>query len=860
MFLRYGPADDHVQLSEAEIDEEFGKQDIARVFIKRGDLTEADVERGVTEMWIVETTGMSDADADFGGILRDISQNGSLTEFIVESFERYARDGTPTPGGERWTGVADSAIISDGVSEVSQLLVGTIDTVRSPMTMIFSHTSQAKKIRETEVAGGGELKYRPDKTVDYVAELGSDRTGTTLSPANQNLVGEFNAERKGGDADVTHLRIVGAGEGRAQQTVNFVPQDDPYDYENDDDFSNVNRYTAGHWSQGDRKEWDVRSNKDHTEINSLERLGETIVNDIQDAHIEATANIRGLDVDLGDEFTVNYPEEDIDQTARVVKMTTKIDATGFVYQATLSSRQQALEDPDSNERKDTDRYNLAFEGSPVTLNTSGGRQPVNATVNYQFSFYYPAEVKYEHRVQMFIRGDAYRAYSSGALSGGDHTHTFEYITTGAHGHSITSTEFNHSHTLDPTNASTQFHGHGDGTYGAASHPHTDGTFGADSHPHADGTFGAVSHPHADGTFGAASHPHDSGTYDADTHDHTFNSVESSDADADHGRVAGQDTEANLDFVGDTNNSWREVATISESNYEFMVVHVHATSASNVLFARARDSSRVGSNDSSPDQYFTPAPGGAAVVGSASGHDHGNNNNSSDGDGYSASISLFVPADWGFVDVDVRTPSGAANANIQVGFISIDNHSHSVPVSGDTGFTGPPVLGDSGNTSPDVSGRSGDTAPDVSGQSGSTAPDVDGESGNAAPDVGGSSGSTSTGVDGDSESTGGVRTTTTETETTTTTSTPPDQGGHEHDPEPGLVEFSSELPSNCDVLVNGVSVGTSFGDGTSIFQEQVDLEGFLQPGQINTIEVTSDTLGHIQAHIDIDVYRQILGNG
>lgn len=87
-----------------------------------------------------------------------------------------------------------------------------------------------------------------------------------------------------------------------------------------------------------------------------------------------------------------------------------------------------------------------------------------------------------------------------------------------------------------------------------------------------------------------------------------------------------------------------------------------------------------------------------------------------------------------------------------------------------------------------------------------------------------------------------------------------KGGHTHEQQFGVIEQSDELPKNCDVLVNGNSVGTSFGDGSNTFEQVVDLAEMLTPGQQNTIEVTSETNGHIQSHIDVDVYRQILGDG
>ena len=83
--------------------------------------------------------------------------------------------------------------------------------------------------------------------------------------------------------------------------------------------------------------------------------------------------------------------------------------------------------------------------------------------------------------------------------------------------------------------------------------------------------------------------------------------------------------------------------------------------------------------------------------------------------------------------------------------------------------------------------------------------------------------------------------------------------HGHSPDPGLVEFG-EYPSQCDVIVNGNPQGVSLGDGTGPFESTVDLEGTLDTGGWNTIEISSDSLGHIQAIMDIDVYRQILGDG
>jgi hypothetical protein len=72
--------------------------------------------------------------------------------------------------------------------------------------------------------------------------------------------------------------------------------------------------------------------------------------------------------------------------------------------------------------------------------------------------------------------------------------------------------------------------------------------------------------------------------------------------------------------------------------------------------------------------------------------------------------------------------------------------------------------------------------------------------------------------------------------------------HTHDPDPGIIDFTDLYPENIDVIVNGTTVASDVaGDGTSDFETTVDLSGVLTPG-FNEIEVTSDSLGHIEASL------------
>jgi hypothetical protein len=75
-------------------------------------------------------------------------------------------------------------------------------------------------------------------------------------------------------------------------------------------------------------------------------------------------------------------------------------------------------------------------------------------------------------------------------------------------------------------------------------------------------------------------------------------------------------------------------------------------------------------------------------------------------------------------------------------------------------------------------------------------------------------------------------------------------------EPGVQDFPGETASNVAAVVNGGSPISLFGGGGTT--DTVDLRGLLSAGQFNTIEVTSDTVGHIAASVGGEVYVQNTG--
>jgi len=806
---------DRLTHKSSKLTREFGKMDLGSLFAPRVEVNNVTLQEDADEVFFEDTAG-NDL---YGGLLKDVERGGSVVELVVDSFERYAKEAQPTGAGDRKENVADDTIVNEAITAVSQLTAGTVSQIETGLTFVFSHATQAKKIRTVEEATPGEVAYNADKSVDYVSRVGADKSGSvTISPGNQNLDGKIKVKEKGGGKNITHLRMLGAGEGKHQLEVNIVPSADSASYTNKATYSST-------WESGDRRVWgDPRVNKEATDTATLERQGLTLIEELNSSYVEVEATIKGVDVDFGDTVHVQKPKDNIDQNLRIVEWNRVEDSEGVRYDCVLSSRQKSRQNPDAKNRQDIQRYNKGFEGTPVTMTAGGGRQPVTSTLDYEFDFYYPAEVEYEHRVKLFVKGLAYRAYSQGAASGGDHTHTVE-VTHPAHGHDIPSSEFNHSHDITVGGAQAELHGH------------LDGTLGTDSHPHSDGTLGAASHPHTDGTLGAGSHPHTDGSLGADSHDHPQNIVETSDPNNPHGAVAASGDQ--ISFVGDT-SGWEEVQTISESGYEFGIVHVHATSAENVLECRIRDSSSTNASDTSGSiDDFSPSPDGTAVVGTSS------------TDGQSSSVTLVAPEDWGFIDVDVRASSGAVNTNVHVAWMLIAPHTHDVTISSPTGNRSAGVTGDTGSNSADVGGDTGSNSADVGGDTSSNTAGVSGETDDESP-----------GVSGVTENKGGIRTSTTELGTTAS-ETSDASGPHTHPPEPGVIESfggTRHYPGNCDVTVNGQAVGVSLGDGTGPFEQEVDLAGMLNPGQVNTVRISSDSLGHLQSHLDIDVYRQILGNG
>lgn len=714
--LRYTDETSQVQelsISEAHIDRSIQDQWTARIFLRRDLLDEGGVVKGETEMYIVDSSSTQNSNARFGGVYRDVNRQGGSTEVLLDSFERYARDATPTGGGERWDNVDDTQIINDGISNIPQVSAGTVNNVASGISMLFTHASPAKKLRETANVAGGELRYNVDKTVDYVETLGTDRSGSiTLSPTEQNIEGEFNATKKGGDEDATHIRFLGAGEGEHQTVINMVPDADGASYDN------KRTYTSSRWSSGDRRVWDIVSNKDLTDEDALTEFGQNYIEDMDtDGYIDVNTTVRGVDVSIGDIYHVEHSGEQVDTDMSVISMTEKILSNGTEYELTLSTRRNSRMDLSSKDRQDIQRYNKALEGTAVPINASGGRQPVNSSNNYEFKFYYPAEVKYEHRLNVRVMGLEYRAYSQGAASGGGVETTSE---------------------AGGVNNDTTSSG------------------------------GFTSDTTSDGGGGT--------------------STETSTSNSDHGVVLLSDTQTEI--AGNTGGSWSTIRTLFEPSegYELAFIGFATTGAEAVIEVRIKENSGLNMYPGSAGIPLTgttlPTSETVAPDGTHE-HEHGVS------DAQIGNGLIPVPGEAGNVEVQYKT-SFDPNCNIYLWWYYMGEHTHDVSIDH-------PLHSHSFEV------------PDHTHS-------FDWEHQHLI-----------------------------------------DLSPHTHGVDPGIIG-TGNYPSNCDVLVNGNSMGTSFGGGSGTFEESVDVSGQLNEGQVNTIEVTSGSLGHVQAFVEGDVYRQILGDG
>lgn len=333
--------EDTLTLKGERVERRFGAKTWGKYFTDRAEATNTTLAETDDEVYLRDTDTSTDL---FGGVLRDVDfgKDPKRATLVWDSFEEYAGRAEPTDSSVAFHDVTDQTVVESAVDRVSELSQGSINQTATGLSFTFHFTSPARMIRDVTERAGSEVIYRPDKTVDLVQERGADKTGTTLSPANQNLK-DAQVTRKGGDKRITHVVALGESRGADQLST---------------------RVTASSYSQGDPQKWRQVTFKDATALADLRSKAQSWVDTLGGEFLEVSGQVYGPTVDLGDEFTVDYPEKGVSSaTLRAVESHRIRDANGLRYEVRLNNK-AFVEQAESVDKQamDVERYNRAAGG------------------------------------------------------------------------------------------------------------------------------------------------------------------------------------------------------------------------------------------------------------------------------------------------------------------------------------------------------------------------------------------------------------------------------------------------------------------------------------------------------------------
>jgi len=151
----------------------------ARVFRSEWRDVLSDLDRRDDELFIDDDAG----NTLFGGRIDDWEFGGPTVSVFVNSFEVDATDDDPPSSFSR-SGVSDKSIASDLIGLMgAKLSAGTIDQTTSSLDYSATHTAPGAMLRDLAATTGADVRYRPDGTVDYLADRGTTLS-ETLSPAS----------------------------------------------------------------------------------------------------------------------------------------------------------------------------------------------------------------------------------------------------------------------------------------------------------------------------------------------------------------------------------------------------------------------------------------------------------------------------------------------------------------------------------------------------------------------------------------------------------------------------------------------------------------------------------------------------
>ena len=473
MIFQAEDIDGDLTVLEASTTFEYGKQARAEVVVFREEWQEIvdDVDKINEEVNLIRN-GIE----EFRGRLVSYDNNGDEVKLDIGSFEEDALDAQPTDATEPIVGVADTVVVENAIDRVDTLSAGSIEELDDDVSFLFSNSSPAKMIREVQRSTGAFVNYTNDKGVEYVEQLGDDKTELTpIGPAEQNVSESF-VVKEDEREEFTHVRVLGASQGNAQIRAESVSSN--YD------------------SDTDREVWRKYSDIEITSEDRAQKVADAIMDEYENEArtLEVETTIFDIDANLGDRFRVVSERDGIDRDLQVVKVRNVFQGANTVHRVTLSNRLLTRLTDQEKQRRDVEKFNEGFEGDVISFTSGGYRAPVDSGNSYILSVRKPDDVVRELSAELEVEGLPYRAYSSGAAAGGDHTHEVEIpFSNLSHGHSLNMDGHSHSLNMDGHSHSLNMDAHDHSfEYGVPQHTHgiVDGVHNVDT----DTTF-AAGHQH-----------------------------------------------------------------------------------------------------------------------------------------------------------------------------------------------------------------------------------------------------------------------------------------------------------------------------------------------------------------------------
>lgn len=336
-----------------------------------------------------EFTLVVDGSNDFGGRLVDYVNKESVVELELGTYEEDVLNSEPTDAIQQYTGVSDQSIVEDAVISAQSVSLGTLETISSNLSFIFSNASYAKVIREVQRTTGAFVQYLPDKSVDYVENPGSDRSGSlTIGPAQQNVSESFEVvedERE----EVTHVRVLGAQQGQARIQAEAVVSD---------------------YVTDTQQSWKKYKDKEITDESRAQEVANTIISEYENSPRKLEVKTRVFDetLTIGDIVRVTSDIDNINDDLQIVELTSILDGGEFVYDVTLSNRLLTRDDSDEKRRRDVEKFNEAFQGDIVNVGTSVN-DSIPASGQIEFNFTKPNDVVQALTEEIYIEVSNYTA-------------------------------------------------------------------------------------------------------------------------------------------------------------------------------------------------------------------------------------------------------------------------------------------------------------------------------------------------------------------------------------------------------------------------------------------------------------------